>query len=468
MSAVQFIHDLRFEDLAEQTLSQAKRCLLDLVGVAASGLQTDLSRITRNFADRQLSARGPGARMMFDGRRVGSAGAAFAGASTIDAFDAHDGHPLTKGHAGVAILPALLAVADATHMSDGRAFLTNLVLGYEVATRAGIALHASVTDYHTSGAWNALGCAAVVSRVLGLDEERTRHALGIAEYHGPRSQMMRCIAHPTMLKDGSGFGAFVGVSSAYLASDGFTGAPAITLEAPEQVTVWSDLGTRWRIEEQYFKPYPVCRWAQPAMDAADSLMQRHRINSQVIRSVHVETFANAVALGSRAPATTEEAQYAIGFPLAAFLVRGQVGAAEITAEGLRDPAVLDMARRIVLIESAAFTQVFPAQRMARVAIKCTDGSIVTSDPTQARGDPERPLSDREISDKFHRLAANLAPARRRRIEDAIDAIDRQPDALDVLMPAVLGAVREPARRKSSRPVAGGAPRSQASNLERTT
>lgn len=469
MSTVRFILDLRFEDLPERTLSQVKRCLLDLVGVAASGLQTDLSRIVRNFADRQMRARGHGARMMFDGRRVSPAGAAFAGASTIDAFDAHDGHSLTKGHAGVAVLPSLLAVANTVHMRDGRAFLTNLVLGYEIATRAGIALHAGVTDYHTSGAWNALGCAAVASRLLGLDEEHTRHALGIAEYHGPRSQMMRCIAHPTMLKDGSGFGAFVGVSSAYLASEGFTGAPAITLEAPGQAAVWSDLGKRWRIEEQYFKPYPVCRWAQPAIDAADALMQRHRIDPQAIRSVHVETFANAVALGARAPATTEEAQYAIGFPLAAFLVRGRVGAAEITAEGLRDAAILDMTRRIVLIQNDAFTQMFPAQRVAKVTIECLGGSIVTSDPTQARGDPERPLSNCDISEKFHRLAANLAPARRRQIEDAIDTLDRNPDALGVLMAAVLGAVRELARRKSStRPVESGVPHRQTSSHERIT
>src|SRR3546814_7985834 len=86
-------------------------------------------------------------------------------------------------------------------------------MGYEVATRAGIVLHGSVSDYHTSGAWNALGVAAVASRLLGLDRERTRHAIGIAEYHGPRSQMMRCIDHPTMLKDGSGWGAFAGVRS---------------------------------------------------------------------------------------------------------------------------------------------------------------------------------------------------------------------------------------------------------------
>jgi 2-methylcitrate dehydratase PrpD len=469
MSALLFIHDLKYEDLPAATRAQAKRCLLDLVGVAASGLQTSLSGIVRDFAHGQMAPRGPGARMIFDGRRVSPSGAAFAGASTIDAFDAHDGHALTKGHAGVAILPALLATADATRMRDGRAFLANLVLGYEIATRAGIALHASASDYHTSGAWNALGCAAVVARMLGLDEARTRHALGIAEYHGPRSQMMRCIAHPTMLKDGSGVGAFVGVSSAYLARDGFTGAPAVTLESPDQASVWSDLGTRWRIEEQYFKPYPVCRWAQPAIDAAANLVTRHRIEPHAIVSVRVGTFAHAVELGARIPATTEEAQYAIGFPLAAFLVRGQVGAAEITGEGLRDPAVLDMTHRIALIDNPAFTQMFPARRVATVAIACRDGSIVTSEPTEAHGDPERPLSDHEVSDKFHRLAAHLASSRRRRIEDAVDSIDRQPDALEKLMSAVLTRVREPARpKRPDRTEPHAKPSNKSSNLERIT
>ena len=121
------------------------------------------------MAHERRAARG----ILFDGRRASPAGAAFAGASTIDAFDAHDGHALTKGHAGVAVLPALLAVADAVGGGRcGREFLAALVLGYEVAIRAGIALHATRADYHTSGAWNALGCAAVAARLLGLDRER--------------------------------------------------------------------------------------------------------------------------------------------------------------------------------------------------------------------------------------------------------------------------------------------------------
>ena len=100
------------------------------------------------YAWTQMAGRGREACILFDGRRASLAGAAFVGAATIDALDGHDGHVLTKGHACVAVLPALLAFIDGGPPCTGAEFITCLVVGYEVATRAGIALHASVADYH--------------------------------------------------------------------------------------------------------------------------------------------------------------------------------------------------------------------------------------------------------------------------------------------------------------------------------
>jgi len=413
---IDFIHGLTFARLPREVRHQARRCLLDLVGVAASGRQTKLSRIAHDFAVDHLGTGRKGARLLFDGRGASASGAAFAGATTIDSFDAHDGHALTKGHAGVAILPALLAVADVEGLLDdggldGEALLTSLVLGYEVATRAGIALHASACDYHTSGAWNALGCAAVAARLLGLDRERTRHALGIAEYHGPRSQMMRCIDHPTMVKDGSGWGALAGVSAAYLAKDGFTGAPAITMEATEQVAIWADLGERWLILDQYFKPWPVCRWAQPAIEAARILLFEHELDVSDIDRVEVATFHQAVRLGTQLPASTEMAQYAIGFPLAAFIARRQLGADEISANGLGDPLIRDMLKRIRLIEASEYSSRFPAERLAHLRFVLKSGQIVDSEAVTARGDRAFPLSDTEMLSKFSNATAALDPRR---------------------------------------------------------
>jgi len=423
----EFIEKFSYADIPEQVRHRARLCLLDLAGVAACGRGTDVSRIVHDFAaEHQLGGR-HGARMIFDGRRVSLPGAAMAGAATIDSYDAHDGHRLTKGHAGVVVLPALLAIEDEMAPSrDGAEFLTRLVLGYEIAVRAGIALHATAPDYHTSGAWNALAAAALVARGLGFQRETIRHALGIAEYYGPRSQMMRCIDWPTMVKDGSTYGGQVGVSAALLAQAGFTGAPAITVEAPEVAAYWSDLGTRWRILEQYFKPWPICRWAQPAVAAAEAL--RARAAGGKIERVKIRTFHAAARLDMREPADTDAAQYALPFPVAAMLAHGVVDGATVTS-GLRDPATLAMAHRIVTETDPALDAQFPARRIAIVELTLADGTILASPPTEARGDPEDPLTDGEIIAKAEaalvpRVGANGWTA----LRTGIDTIETQPSA----------------------------------------
>ena len=165
-----FALELRFEDIPEPVVEHAQSLLLDLVGVAAAGAATDGGRIARDMAAAFFLADAPerSARILFDGRPASAVGAAYAGATQIDNFDGHDGYAPCKGHIGVAVLPALLAFAETGQPVSGREALVCLVLGYEIASRAGLALHASVSDYHTSGAWNALAVAAVGSRLRGL------------------------------------------------------------------------------------------------------------------------------------------------------------------------------------------------------------------------------------------------------------------------------------------------------------
>lgn len=441
-----FVAGLTFADLPADVVVQAQRCLLDLAGVAAAGSRTQAAAIANAYAATQLCARDRGARMLLDGRRAGRAGAAFAGATTIDAVDAHDGHVLTKGHAGAAILPALLALVDGAEPGepaasvDGRECLTALVLGYEIATRAGIALHASVSDYHCSGAWNALGCAAVAARLLGLDAERTRHALGAAEYFGPRGQILRACDSPSMVKDGSAWGAHAGVTAALLARDGYTGAPAVTVERADARALWGDLGARWRIREQYFKAYPVCRWAQPAVEAALALQRAHRFAAEDVATLAIESFREAVALGAACvvPTTTEDAQYSLRLPVAAALVFGDVGAAEVSDPRLSDPRVQRLQAAMTVTEDGEFSRRFPAERWARVRIGLADGRRLASEPACARGGPENPLSDDELRRKYRALAEPvLGVARAARIAEAVDGLPSDRDALPGLRDELL-------------------------------
>jgi 2-methylcitrate dehydratase PrpD len=445
MNSSAFIHELSWEDIPEKARHQARRCLLDTFGTAVGGRRTDLSRIIHDFAAEVYQGRG--AQLWLDGREVSPPGAALANGMTIDSLDIHDGERLVKGHTSVALVPAALATLSlVSGVVSGRELLTTLVVGYEIALRAGRALHGTACDYHTSGAWSALGCAAVTARRLGLSQAATRHALGIAEYHGPRSQMMRCIEYPTMVKDGSGWGAMAGVSAGMLARHGFTGAPAITVEGDDVAEIWSDLGQRWITAEQDFKPYAVCYWAQPAIAGAIALQRQHHLDLDSIRRIQVLTFHEASCLTVQGPATTEEAQYSLPFPVAAALVHGRLGARELTGEALRDPRVLRLSRNLELIEDPDLARRFPVERIARVRIETADGTWLDSGEAEALWDLASPPSDDDLLQKYRWLASDgLSPDRVTALEAAAWNCANLPDVA-ALLPLIVpppGAVLKP-------------------------
>ena len=417
-----FTLGLAFDSLSEDVVVKAEELLLDTLGIAAAATATDAGRIAAEMAATQFCAGpgAPGARLIFGGRVLSPAGAAYAGASTIDNLDGHDGYAPAKGHISVATVPALFALAEAAGRVNGREALTALVLGWEVASRAGLALHASVADYHTSGAWNALAVAAMGARLLGLDRDGLRQAIGIAEYHGPRSQMMREIDNPSMLHDGSGWGALAGVTAALLAARGFTGAPAVTIEAPETAAHWSSLGAEWLTLEQYIKPYPVCRWAHALVDGALSLRAEHGLTADMVAAIELRTFHESARLATDMPRDTARAQYSLPFPVAAALVRGRVGQDEVLGSGLGDPAIERLVDVTTVIEEETYNRRFPAGRWGDVTLVLEDGRRLGSGEVNARGGRDDPLSRDEIVAKFRDFAEPvIEQSRAKDIEAAV-------------------------------------------------
>jgi len=416
-------------DIPQSTLDMAATLLIDTVGVAAGAAGLTAGRIARDhvFAFHGAGAPEHAAHMMFDGRCASIPGAAFATATQIDNLDAHDGLNQTKGHIGCAVVPALFAFAENRPELSARDALKVLVVAYEIAARAAFALHTSVSDYHTSGAWNALGVAAIGCRLGDANPDQLRQAFGIAEYHGPRSQMMREIANPTMLHDGSGMGALVGSMAALMAKDGFTGAPAITVENEDAAQFWADLGEVWTIEQNYIKPYPICRWAHAALDALSRLMGAHGFHADDVANITVNTFAESAALFPGMPATTSQAQYSLPFALATMLVHGRIGPDEITGAGLNDPQVAALLPRISVHEAVRHSERFPEGRWSDVTVELKDSRRLASGDVNARGGSEAPMDMHEVEAKFHIMASALPEPRRRAIWEMREQL-MQPEA----------------------------------------
>ncbi|MGV6805029.1 MAG: MmgE/PrpD family protein [Ruegeria sp.] len=390
------------DQMPESAREAAALMMLDTLGIVIAAAPMKAGRIARDTAALLYGTTDPtfSARMLCDGRRVSMAGAAYAAATQTDNLDGHDGYNPTKGHIGVAVIPALFALAERRPDLTGPDALAAVVAGYEIAGRAGIALHATVSDYHTSGAWNALGVVALAARLRRHTEDQLRHGFGIAEYHGPRSQMMREIANPSMLHDGSGWGALVGISASILAERGFTGAPAITVEEDRAVPYWQDLGTFWQIEHQYVKPYPICRWAHAAIDGVRAVMLEHGLSHDQIAHIDIRSFHEAAQLYPGMPQTTSQAQYSLPFAVAVHAVHGRIGVEHISGPGLADPVVGGVLKRVSVNERDRHNARFPTGRWADVRVTTHDGRAFESGDVHARGGPEAPFSREDVIDKF--------------------------------------------------------------------
>jgi 2-methylcitrate dehydratase PrpD len=224
-----------------------------------------------------------------------------------------------------------------------------------------------------------------------------------------------------MTKDGIAWGAFAGACAALLAEKGFTGNPSL-LEDPPNRDLMADLGHNWRLLDLYFKPYACCRWAQPAVDGVLRLRRAHGLSHVDVARIVVHTFREAAELSVAPPASTEEAQYHLAWPIAAALVHGEVGPDQVLEEALEDPNVK---RLLPLVEARvedAIQARFPAEALARVEIQTHGGKRLTGDLIPARGDPSSPLSDRELEEKFLRLVEPVYGQQACAILDAVSGL----------------------------------------------
>lgn len=397
---VEYLHAVRLEDFPQAVVAQAKRCFADLLACSIAGIPSRTGCIARAFA---CAFGGAEDVSLFGGRqRVPLPLAVLANTTVCEALDADDGYNPVKGHPGAFLFPAILAFAEAGDLTGSQA-LESLVVGYEIGMRAGRIVREVYPTYHGSGSWGGLGTAAVAARLLPLDPEQTRHALGAAEYHGTLAPIMRCGSYPGMVKDGVAWSAFAAVSGALMARGGFTSSPS--LFALEEAAPWVDsLGSQYLIHDLYFKPYCCCRWVQPSVRAALALVERNAIDRRGIEEVRVETFAEACALSGKAPETSEEAQYGGPYPVAAALVHGGVGPQQVLEDYLEDERVLALLPRIQFVYREEFQHEFPARRLAEVHLRA-GGKSFASGVVAAHGDPSDPLSDGEMQAKFRRYAA---------------------------------------------------------------
>ena len=378
--AAQFIADATWDHLPAVVQEKARMCLVDSLGAALAGTLMRISQIGAAYAVEAWP--GDEATILLDGTRSAALGAAFANGCAANAIDIDDSTRYAYGHAGVQIFATALAVAEARRLT-GAKMLTGMVVGYEIAHRVGHCWHASRSVYQACGSWGSVACAAVAAHLMGLPAGQARHALGIAEYYAPNLPMMRAVDHPGMVKHGIEWAVMTGVISAELAGRGFTGIPGIL--SFDEFQAWGqDIGQDYlMVEGVAWKSarYACCGWAHAGVEGARRLVLENDIALDDIAHIRVEGCHGTFRLGTRLPETTEEAQFNQAWPLAALLVDGEIGPAQMLDSRLADPRIRELAQKVEVVESEEmeylrrlFEQGDPRGRFAsKVTITVNDG-----------------------------------------------------------------------------------------------
>ena len=398
-----FITEADFDKVPVQVQNRLRGCLIDLLGALISGTKSEQFSVGTRIA-KQVFGNGNVAAIGTK-ERFSVIGSATAMGHASNAYDIDDGHNIIRAHPGTSFIGALLAVAYDKNASLKDLF-SAMLAAYEVSIRMGVAIMDYYKYAHSSGTFGSIGAAVGAGKLLGFSKEQLNHALSISEFNAPLVPGIRSVEYPSMNKDGVPFGIMIGMLAAAETECGFTGNKNL-LEADEYQHLVADLGEKYEVLSLYFKPYPCCRWAHPAIDACIATMKENHISPSDVDHVTIKTFHRATLLSKIEPKNADEAQYNIAYPVATAIVHGDFSIQHVMPEAFSDATVLDMMKKLSFETDNVLDQKFPTQRICRAEIKITDGRVFVSKDFEPSGEAHENIGIDWLCDKFHRIAASV-------------------------------------------------------------
>ncbi|WP_414475339.1 MmgE/PrpD family protein [Microvirga sp. M2] len=408
----QWSADFRYEDLPQAVLHQARRALLDYIGVTLRGSTSPLAGAVRSYL-RETDG-GSGVAVIGTDLSLSAAGAALANGTAASVLELDDGHAEATIHPGATCISSILAAAQSKSAS-GADIVTAIALAYEVSARFGIALcpAAGERGFHCTPAVGVLGATLGACRILGSGPRTIAHALGMAgsnagglfDYHGGWLDAWSINA---------GRVAREGLLCASLAEHGVAG-PLDIFEGPkgfglafagpafEPAVIRQGLGQDWLLLGTAVKIYPCCRRLHSIIDAVLSLKDGQVHDPFAVDRIVVEVSAESARLDARRFESAAAAKMSIPYGASATLVYGAPSLDHFEEEARRDSRVLHLIERIEVRTADDPTVADPTRFAARVEVTAR-GTTCEATIYAATGEPARPVSDEALIGKFRSLA----------------------------------------------------------------
>lgn len=406
-----FLADTSYSLLPAAVVERARWILADCLPVIAAGMQ---EREMKALVAEHLGGGSGGgeATVLGAGQHASALDAALLNGTAGTWLELDEGNLFAKGHPGIQVVPAAVAVAQETG-APGRDLLRAVALGYEVSSRIHRAANVKLA-VHPHGTYGVIGAALAVGLLRGFDRAQLLELINVSATMGMATSRQTLLDGATVRNIYTGHSGYMGIMAARLVASGFTGevdsVAAIYGKvlsdtfSPDRVV--AGLGREWLITQSYFKLHPTGRYVHSAIDALDDLLAKVPGGSLVPEAVErldVRAYHLAAMLQERAVRTSFGARFSVPFALASIIVRGRSGLASFDDVAVADPVTQALAQRVDLREDPTFSARFPAEQPVVLRATMRDGSVYEGTCTVTKGEPTRPHTEDELATKFRDL-----------------------------------------------------------------
>ncbi len=435
---VDFVVNTGCDKMSREVIEIAKACVLDTIGVALAGCEEPASRIVIDY----LKERGFSGESSLIGCNLKAAAsdAALVNGTICHSLDYDDNTWAYIGHPSAVILPAVLALGEKLRAS-GKEVLCSYVIGFEVACKIGSLVTPALSEigWHTTSTVGIFGATAAAGKILRLNKQQMTYAIGIAasESAGVKANF------GTMTKSfHAGRAARDGVTAALFAKNGFTSAEDALEHCYGFLKVFGNRATVRGIKYRWgspfaivrpsvvFKKYPSCTGTHPAIDAILSLVDEYDIYPQEVESISIGTTPEVPReVFYSFPKTGLQSKFSMEFCVSLALTERKVVLEHFNDEHIQKPVIKELMKKCRCYVEPELTKkrgIFsPA---AIVEVKMKDGKRYAKRVDLAKGNPENPLSQKEMFRKFKDCAMKkLSEEKVDRLLNTIMHLEETPD-----------------------------------------
>ncbi|OBA00758.1 MmgE/PrpD family protein [Halomonas sp. G11] len=392
----------------------ARRALLDWFATTLPGCNQAPATL---LSDAFSATRGEGKAVCYVDGRLGSPRyAALLNATASHTVEFDDIFKDGGYHPGSSTIAAALAVAQDIQASREQLHRA-IIGGYEVGCRIALAIQPShYRFWHTSATVGTLGAAVATAMLLGATSEQIGHAMGLASsFAGGHQQNLQGEGMVKPLHAGhaadaglmAGMAAVKGVTASLdslHASNGFAAATSDSTgnwaAALEGLDEWTPITC------MTVKNHGCCGHIFPALDGLKALQASAPIKAESIESIHIEGYSATYSMCNRpVPSSAQEARFSIQYCIAAYLVLGRVRLQAFEPSALEDARIRALMPKVTVSERADIAARYPRQRMANIMVTTVDGYTYQHLQETRKGDPEDPMTDAELFEKYQELAS---------------------------------------------------------------